>query len=103
MEIDHKLQEKLIGIYFRQAYVGFGENTQEDLDFINDNKFNVIVTEETSRNGYDSDKQKIQEYKLKLNTPYTLKSLDVGRSYSNIELEEFPGISFNFANFEVIK
>ena len=98
MKEDKKLEEKLIDIYFKQSYSGFGENSKKDLDFITNNKFTVFIDEQTVNNGYASDQEKIKE--LKLNSPYTLKTMNVGRSSSTLTIEEFPGVNFNTVNFK---
>jgi hypothetical protein len=78
-----------------------GENTQEDIAFIQQNKFKIFIDEESMNNGYSMDKDKIKE--LKFLYPYTLKSMSVDRSSSTIELEEYPGINFNSVNFKFAK
>jgi hypothetical protein len=98
---DKTLQDKVLGIYFRTSYMGFGENTQEDIAFIQQNKFKVFIDEKSMNNGYSMDKDKIKE--LKFLYPYTLKSMSVGRSSSTIELEEYPGKNFNSVNFKFAK
>jgi len=98
---DKELQQKVMGIYFRMNYFGFGENSEEDKAFIINNKFKVFIDEETMGNGYSLDKEKIKD--LKFLYPYTLHSMDVGRSSSTIELEEFPGVNFNSVNFKFCK
>lgn len=98
MKEDKLLEREVMGIYFRQAYSGFGQNSEEDINFITNNKFTVFVDEDTKNNGYDSDKEKVKQ--LELNHPYTLKTMDVGRSSSTLELEEFPGKTFNSVNFK---
>lgn len=98
MKEDKLLEREVMGIYFRQTYSGFAQNTKEDIDFITNNKFTVFIDEQTVNNGYDSDKEKVKQ--LELNHPYTLKNMSVGRSSSTLELEEFPGQSFNSVNFK---
>ena len=98
---DKTLQDKVLGIYFRTSYIGMGENTQEDIAFIQQNKFKVFIDEESMKNGYDIDKVKIKD--LKFMYPYILKSMSVGRSSSTIELEEYPGKNFNSVNFKFAK
>jgi hypothetical protein len=98
MEEDKLLEREVMGIYFRQTYSGFGQNSDEDVNFITKNKFIVFVDEDTKNNGYDSDKEKVKQ--LELNYPYILKTMNVGRSSSTLELEEFPGQSFNTVNFK---
>lgn len=98
---DKDLKDKLIGIYFRTSYIGFGENTPEDINFALHNTFQVFIDEETMNNGYSSDKENVKD--LLFMYPYTLKTMDVGRSYSTLELEEFPGRQFNTVNFKFIK
>lgn len=103
MKTDKELAGKVLQIYFRKSYI-MGErfvNSQEDLDFIEKNEFKVIVTDNTKNNGYQGDKDRVAEL-LELNKPYVLKTMDVGRSYSTIELVDFPNIHFNSVNFEFL-
>ena len=95
---DKKLTERLILIYLRESYTGFGENNQEDKDFIKNNKFVVFIDEQSAKNGFKSDVEAVQ--KLKFSHPYTLKSMHVGRNSSSIILEELPEQSFNSVNFK---
>lgn len=94
---DTELEKKVMSIYFRKSYTMYGEVLQEELDFINNNEIKVYVDSKTARNGYDSDKEKIKM--LTLNHPYIIKTMDVGRSSSTIELKEYPRIIFNSVNF----
>lgn len=103
IEFDDKLQEKLMGIYFRFSYFGYGENSQEDIDFLKENKFQVVITRETWHNGYSIDSDKLYKNGMTINTPYALKHMNVGRSDSTIELEERPGVEFNSVNFKFLK
>lgn len=98
---DKTLRDKVLGIYFRTSYMGMGENSQEDIAFIQQNKFQVFIDEESMKNGYSMDKERIKE--LKFLHPYTLKSMSVNRYSSTIELEEYPGINFNSVNFKFNK
>jgi hypothetical protein len=103
MRIDKQLENKVLQIYFRKSYI-MGDkfkNTQEDLDFIENHQFKVVVTDKTKNNGYQGDKDLVTEL-LELNKPYNLKSMDVGRSSSTIELVEFPNRNFNSVNFEFL-
>lgn len=101
MTVSKELRDKLLDIYFRESYAGFGANSQEDLDFIKYNTFKVIVTKDTVNNGYEFDSEKAQN--LGINIPYTIKDMWVGRSSSTLELVEFPGVHFNTVNFEFLE
>jgi hypothetical protein len=98
---DKELGHKVMGIYFRTSYAGFGVNTPEDIAFIQGNKIQVYVDKESKRNGYKDDKTKIEE--LGLNQLYTLRSMSVERSSSTIELDEYPGRNWNSVNFKFAK
>lgn len=103
MKIDKELGNKVLQIYFRKSY-SMGPQykiTQDELDFIEKNQFYVVVTEKTKNNGYQGDKDQVAEM-LEVNKPYELKSMDVGRSSSTIELVDFPYKNFNSVNFEFL-
>jgi len=92
-----------MGIYFRMNYSNFGENPPEDFQFLQENEFKLIITRETWHNGYDCDSDKLHKNGMTIDTPYTLKSMNVGRSSSTLELVERPGINFNSVNFKFLK
>lgn len=103
MEIDDLLEGKVMGIYFRMNYFNYGENSPEDISFLRENTFKVIITRETWHNGYSLDSDQLHKNGMTINTPYTLKSMSVGRSNSNLELLEVPGVYFNSVNFKFLK
>lgn len=90
-----ELREKIISIFFKKCYVGFGEVTQEEEDFIKQD----IKCVPTGRNGWDYDKEYIKKH-LEIGKEYTLKSMNVGQSTSTLELKEFPNLHFNTVCFE---
>ena len=100
---DKDLESRVMGIYFRMTYFGCGENSEEDKAFIQNNKFKVIVTEDSIKNGWPSDKEKFKTYPVKFLYPYNLKHMNVDRYSSTLELEEFPGVNFNTVNFKFLK
>ncbi len=89
------IREKLIDIYFKKCYMGFGEVTEEEEDFISQE----IKCIPTKRNGYDIDKEHIREH-LEVGKEYVLESMNVGQSSSSLTLKEFPTLSFNTVCFE---
>ena len=103
LEFDDLLQDKIVGIYFRMTYMGFGENEPEDYAFLAENEIAVAITRETWHNGYESDSHKLYKNGMSINTPFTLKSMNVGRSSSTLELVERPGVEFNSVNFKFLK
>jgi len=103
LEIDDLLEEKVMGIYFRMNYFGMGENGPEDYQFLQENEIKLIITRETWHNGYESDSHKLYKNGMSINTPFTLKSMNVGRSSSTLELVERPGVDFNSVNFKFLK
>lgn len=58
----------------------------------------VKVTKETSKHGYNYDKEQVKKY-LKINKEYTIDFIDIHNWSSEVFLVEFPGISFNTVNF----
>ena len=94
------VKDRLIGIYFRICYTGFGVNSPEDWAWLDNNTFKCVVTEKTMRNGYDSDKEQVKSLCV-LGEPYTLESMDVSQSSSSLTLKEFPNERFNTSNFEI--
>ena len=90
-----EIGEKLIDIYFKKCYMGFGEVTEEEEDFISQE----IKCIPTRRNGYDIDKEHIREH-LEVGKEYVLESMNVGQSSSSLTLKEFPTLSFNTVCFE---
>ncbi len=103
MEIDDQLEEKVMGIYFRMNYMGFGENGPHDIQFLQENQIKVTITRETWHNGYSSDSDKLHKNGMTIDTPFTLKSMTVGQSSSTLELVERPGVDFNSVNFKFLK
>ena len=94
------LNEKLIGIYFRKCYTGFGEVTEEEQNYIDNTDFVCVVTDETKNNGYDSESKWIQE-NLEVGKEYNFIDMEVGQSSSSLRLVEFPKKSFNTVCFEI--
>ena len=103
IEFDDLLQDKVMGIYFRMTYMGFGENEPEDYAFLAENQIKVAITRETWHNGYEGDSDQLHKNGLSIDTPYIMKSMIVDRSSSTIELEHLPGVNFNSVNFKFIK
>lgn len=95
-----EIKEKLMGIYFKKCYMGFGEVTDEEQDYINNNDFVCVVTDETKNNGYDIESDWIKE-NLEIGKEYNLIDMNVGRSSSTLRLVEFPNKEFNTVCFEV--
>lgn len=89
------LFNKLVGIYFKKCYVGFGEVTREEHEFINQD----IACVPTGKNGSDFDQEHIQKH-LELGKKYTLDFMNVSQSSSTLTLKEFPGLSFNTVCFD---
>ncbi len=87
--------DKLINIYFKKCYYGFGVPSEEDESFI---KENTIIVKPHLNGGYKLDIQHIQE-KLDLEKEYTLLDMSVSQSSSTLRLKEFPYTSFNTVNF----
>lgn len=58
----------------------------------------VLVTKETAHNGYDSDKEKVEQY-LQIGKLYTISETDVHSSSTTVYLKEFPDLSWNSVNF----
>jgi len=91
-----------------------GENKRKDLIKINNPPtresmniyakpgHEVIVTRETSKNGYTEDKEKIKRL-LSLSKVYTVEGTEVGGSRTRVFLKEFPGVPFNSVNFEDVE
>ena len=63
--------------------------------------YKVRVTEKTARNGYDSDKKRVQE-KLELNKIYTVDYTEVDSWSTRVYLKEIEGEYFNSVNFEEV-
>ena len=95
-----EVTQELIGIYFKRSYMGFGEVTQEEQHYIDDNHFVCVVTDETKNNGYDIESKWIQE-NLTIGREYTFVDMEVGRSSSSLRIEEYPDKSFNTVCFEI--
>jgi hypothetical protein len=91
--------DKLIGIYFKKCYGGFGEVTKNEQEYIDTHKFICVPT---GKNGYQGDKDWIHKY-LEIGKEYTLKSMEVGQSSSSLTLEEIPTTQFNTVCFEITK
>ena len=89
--------DKLIGIYFRKSYTGFGEVTQEDEDYINNNEFICVAT---GKNGYQGDKDYLKKH-IEIGKEYTLLDMNVSQSSSSLRLKELPDKSFNTVQFDI--
>ena len=83
------VQEKLIGIYFKQCYSGFGVVTDEELNYIKNNDFVCVVTDETKNNSYDIESNWIKRcqptvflYPLSLST-HLQENLSIQRLLEN--------------------
>jgi hypothetical protein len=90
-----EIRKKLINIYFKKRYMGFGEVTEEEEDFISQE----IKCIPTGRNGYDIDKEHIREH-LEVGKEYVLLAMNVSQSSSSLTLKEFPTLSFNTVCFD---
>jgi hypothetical protein len=64
--------------------------------------FKVTVTQESARNGYNYDREKIKKY-CKIGGIYTVNYTSVGECNTAVFLKEFPKISFNSVNFEDVR
>ena len=91
--------DKLIGVYFKKCYLGFGEITEEEQGYLDDN---VFICTPTGKNGYQGDKDHINKH-LEIGKEYTLKSMNVSQSSSTLTLNEFPLTEFNTVCFNIIK
>ena len=80
--------------------MGFGEVTQDEQDYIDNNDFVCVVTDETKNNGYKIESDWIKE-NLEVGKEYNLVDMNVGRSSSTLRLVEFPNKEFNTVCFEV--
>lgn len=98
-----ELAQKVMGIFFRSNYYGFGENTPQDIEFLQTTPIYVFITGESMMNGYEYDRKNIINNGLLLMHPYRLKSMNVGISSSTLELLEYPGVNFNSVNFNFKK
>ena len=58
----------------------------------------VIVTEESAKNGYDSDTEKVKKY-LQINGVYTVEKVEIHNWHTDVYLKEVPNIYFNSVNF----
>lgn len=101
------IMDRIIRINFMRSYFGFFINTPytkpisiEDLAFITENDFILIVTNETKNNGYPFDKEKVAKL-LEVDKEYYLDFVNASQSNSAIRLREFPNDMFNAANFIV--
>ena len=94
------VSDKLIEIFFKTCYTGYGRVTKEEQQYLNDNDFVCIVTDETKDNGYKMESDWIKE-NLEIGKEYTFISMDVGRSSSSLTIEEFPTKNFNTVCFEI--
>lgn len=94
--------EKLIGIYFKLCYSGFGEVTESERNYLDNNEFVCVVTEDTKNNGYDLESKWIKE-NLEIGKEYRFIDMEVGQSSSSMTLGEFPDkqYGFNTVNFEI--
>lgn len=93
--------DRLVDTYFKKSY-RFHEDpwNEEDEAFLRDNVFKAIVTDESKNNGYQGILEDPYAEGIELNKPYTVNYMDVGRSSSDVILEEFPNKFFNTVNFE---
>lgn len=94
------VNDKLIQLYFKKCYTGFGELTDEETGYLDNNDFVCVVTDETKNNGYDSESKWIQE-NLEIGKEYTFIDMEVGQSSSSMRLLEFPKKQFNTVCFEI--
>ena len=62
----------------------------------------VIVTRESSKNGYSGDKEQVKKL-LSKSKVYTVEGTEVGGGSTRVFLKEFPGIPFNSVNFEDVE
>ena len=92
--------DKLIGIFFKKCYSGFGEVTQEEQDYLDSHDFVCVVTEQTKNNGYEAESKWIQE-NLEIGKEYTFVDMEVGQSSSCLTLAEFPKRQFNTVCFDI--
>lgn len=92
-----QILDKLISIYFAKDY-GIRQVSVEEKEFISNNTFLCVITQETRSNGYDDENWK--NY-LELNKVYTLDTMSVSQSSSRIHLKEVPNRSFNSVIFEL--
>ena len=96
---DREVFEKLNAYYHKRTYWGSGEITQEEEDWVNNNTFKCVVTEETKNNGWPSDKEEVAKY-LEAGKEYTVFDMSVGQSSGTVRLVEFPNRAFNTVNFK---
>ena len=89
------LLDKLIRIYFKKCYYGFGTISEEEELFL---KENIILVKPHTNAGYKGDQEYIKN-NLDLNKEYTLLDMSVSQSSSTLRLKEFPLKSFNTINF----
>jgi hypothetical protein len=59
----------------------------------------VIVTEQSARNGYQSDRDLVKKH-LIINQVYTVEETFVYEWRTEVALQEFPEITFNSVSFE---
>lgn len=98
-----KVNDKLIAIYYKVGYNLQTTNlTNEEWDYVLNNKFHCVVTEKTKNNGYERDKKQVLKH-LKIGRKYTLDAMNVGQSSSTLVLKEFPRMTWNTVNFEIYK
>lgn len=97
---DKEVTRKLLDFYYKLTYTGVGSNTQEDFDWVDNNTFKCVVTEQRAKNGYQYDQDKVAQH-LVIDKPYTLLDMNVSRSSSTLRLKEFPNITFNTVNFKI--
>ena len=61
---------------------------------------NAYTTEQTIKNGAKYDQNLIKVLELELGMTYKVKAAYVGRSSTDVLLEDFPGYRFNSVNFK---
>lgn len=61
---------------------------------------NARMTKQTIKNGSNYDKNLIKVLELELGVAYKVKAAHVGRTSTDVLLEDFPGYRFNSVNFE---
>lgn len=95
-----KVNDKLIGIYFKKCYLGFGKVTEEEQHYLDNNNFVCIVTDNTKNNGYDIESKWIRE-NLVIGKEYAFVDMKVSQSSSSLRIKEFPNKQFNTVCFEI--
>ena len=95
-----EVKDKLMRIYFKKCYMGFGEVTEDEQEYLDNNDFVCVVTDDTKNNGYKIESDWIKE-NLEIGKEYNLFDMSVGRGSSTLRLVEFPNKEFNTVCFEI--